>query len=87
MFKAPVAFGTEIIVGINTDDLMVTVDTDEHWQAMLLLLNTEFIVKDLGLYLGVAYEQDRSLDLAALEARFTSCLCWICGHLGQVGSY
>jgi hypothetical protein len=35
--KAPVAFITKTI-----DALMLVLDTDEHWQVMLLLLNTEF---------------------------------------------
>ena len=70
VFKAPVAFGPETIVGIATDDLMVAVDTNEHWQAMLALLNTEFIVKDLGplkWYLGVAYEQDLEASTVSLS--------------------
>jgi hypothetical protein len=65
MIKAPVVFGTKTI-----DALVLVVDTDEHWQAMLLLLHTDFIVQDLGpfkWYLAVAYEQDLEASTVSLS--------------------
>jgi hypothetical protein len=61
VFKAPPQLGTNTIIGISTDDILVAIDTDEHYNDLCVLLNSEHVVKDLGAvkwYLGIAYSQD-----------------------------
>ena len=69
VFKAPDSLGT-CFIGISTDDLMIAVDTEDHYRSLLELLNTDHVVKDLGnleWYLGIAFHQDLVAGTVTLD--------------------